>query len=146
MSTQILPKRLKLIIQPLIEKIRDRYSAVEAIYVFGSFPDHLVDRPNDLDVALLLPIPVAKTVDPKEWWTLREELSLLIDCPVDLVNMRIVSTVFQVQIFVTGYRAYCYRATICNEYEGLTLSFYQKLNDERKEILEAIRATGIIYG
>lgn len=65
--------------------------------------------------------------------------------PVDLLNAREVSTVFQKEIISAGRLLYCADPTGVPEFEMLTLSLYQKLNEERKEILAAFRETGRAY-
>jgi hypothetical protein len=57
--------------------------------------------------------------------------------PVDLLNARTVSTLFQKEIIQSGRLLYCADAYAVSEFDMLTLSYYQKLNEERKAILEA---------
>jgi len=65
--------------------------------------------------------------------------------PVDLVNARRVSTVLQKEIVAAGQRLYAGDENAVAEFEMLTLSLYQKLNEERKEILESFEKTGKAY-
>ena len=65
--------------------------------------------------------------------------------PVDLLNVREVSTVFQKEIVHSGRRLYCTDENAVAEFEMLTLSHYQKLNEERKAILDSFEATGRAY-
>jgi hypothetical protein len=64
---------------------------------------------------------------------------------VDLLNARQVSTVFQKEIVAKGRLLYCADKYAVDEFEMLTLSYYQKLNEERKEILEEFERTGKAY-
>jgi len=52
--------------------------------------------------------------------------------PVDLLNARTVSTAFQKEIIQSGRVLYCAGDDALAEFEMLTLSYYQKLNEERK--------------
>jgi uncharacterized protein len=64
---------------------------------------------------------------------------------VDLLNAREISTVFQKEIIESGRLLYCANDDAVAEFEMLTLSHYQKLNDERKAILESFEQTGRAY-
>lgn len=130
----------------LVEQILAHLPDTQAIYLFGSHADGTDTDQSDLDLAVLLPPQRAYTTDQQLWWHLTEELGDLVSAPVDLINFYRASTVFQVQIMRTGQRIYCPEPKLCNEYEGRILSLYQKLNEERAEIIAAIRETGVIYG
>ena len=130
----------------LCPKVLALFPTTQAIYLFGSHVSGSIHEQSDLDLALLLPSHRAFTSEPARWWQLQDELMTLFNRSVDLINLRQSSTVFQVEILRTGRRIYCIDLQLCNEYEGLILSLYQKLNEERAEILSSIRETGIIYG
>jgi len=62
-----------------------------------------------------------------------------------LINLRLVSTVFQKEIVVADRRIFCADRYAADEFEMLTFSYYQKLNEERKQILEEFFKTGKAY-
>jgi uncharacterized protein len=64
---------------------------------------------------------------------------------VDLINLRLVSTVLQKEIITNGRRLYTNDEYATEEFEMLTYSFYQKLNQERGEILAQFNQTGRAY-
>jgi hypothetical protein len=64
---------------------------------------------------------------------------------VDLLSARDVPTVFQMQIVDTGRLLFCPDEQAAAEFEYLTLSFYQKLNEERADILKEFALTGRAY-
>lgn len=66
------------------------------------------------------------------------ELTLALHKDVDLINIRKVSTVFQIQIIDKGKLIFCADEYAKDEFEMLAISFYQDLNEGRKEILENI--------
>ena len=68
-----------------------------------------------------------------------------LDKSVDLLNAREVSTVFQKEIVDAGRRLFTAAGDAAAEFEMLTLSYYQKLNEERAAILEAFYETGKAY-
>lgn len=116
------------IVQALLKSCPD----AQAIYLFGSYADHTTHPESDLDVAVLRP-PLSEKLD---LWNLFSELHGALGVEVDLIDLRRVSTVFQNEIIRTGRRIYCCDAPVCDEFEALVLSQYQKLNQERREILQ----------
>ena len=125
--------------------VLEHYPATQAIYLFGTYgtPDEWPD--SDVDIALLLP--------PED--TERKPHLMLTPChyaledalgkSVDLLNARRISTVFQQEIVENGRRLYCSDEQAVAEFEMLTLSLYQKLNEERKAILDSFEKTGKAY-
>jgi hypothetical protein len=88
---------------------------------------------------------VAKQVGSLALSRLRVDLEGLLRRDVDLINVRLVSTVFQKEIIAAERRIYCADEAAAAEFEMLVLSFYQKLNEERREILEAFFESGRAY-
>ena len=74
----------------------------------------------------------------------RFDLQEALSREVDLLNARQVSTVFQKEI-IGGARIYCADRYAADEFEMLVISYYQKLNEERREILAAFYRTGRAY-
>ena len=128
----------------LVQQILTMFPDTQAIYLFGSYAAGTVSPQSDVDIAVLL--PSHHLTEAVHWWQLQERLVNVVNRQVDLINMRQVSTVFQMEIIRTGQRIFCHQLPVCNEYEALTISLYQKLNEERSAIITAIRETGIIYG
>lgn len=108
------------------------------IYLFGSFAAGQENEKSDVDLAVLLPHEESKKIPSFAMSDVLFELPSLLKRDVDLLNLRKVSTVFQVQIIDKGKLIFCADRYAKEEFEMLTLSFYQKLNEERKEILEDI--------
>jgi len=120
------------------------YPAVQGIYLFGS---HGAGDPwpnSDMDIALLLPHEEAKREQNLFFSKCRFDLEDALRRTVDLINARDVSTVLQKEI-ISGERIYCADQNAADEFEMLTLSHYQKLNQERSEILDAFRKSGRAY-
>jgi len=121
------------------------YPALQAIYLFGlsgtadEWPD------SDIDVALLLPPEQAKNEGHLAVSPCRLALSDRLRKEVDLVNARQVSTVLQKEIIVNGRLLYSADRCPMDEFEMLVLSYYQKLNEERCELLQAFCETGRAY-
>ena len=128
-----------------IKTILDSYPSTQAIYLFGSW-DTEDEWPNsDIDMSVLLPPEQAKSVDYKTWLFLTEKLGDITHKTVDLLNLRQVSTVLQKEVIMADRRIYTDETSAADEFELLTLSFYQKLNQERAEVLEAGLQSGRFY-
>jgi uncharacterized protein len=123
---------MKEIIQDIV---LHHYQDVQAIYLFGSYASDDVRAESDIDIALLLPHQQAKEVPSLLLTPCHLDLEDALRIKVDLVNLRQVSTVFQKEIVFKGQLLYNANAYAVAEFEMLTLSFYQKLNEERREIL-----------
>lgn len=128
-----------------IQSVLNVYPVTQAIYLFGSWgtPD---EWPNsDVDMAVLLPAWQAKSVDYRAWNALAVCLGEIVHKPVDLLNARRVSTVFQKEIVMADRRIYCADEYAADEFEMLTLSYYQKLNEERAGVLTEGLQSGHFY-
>ncbi len=119
----------------------NHYPDVKAIYLFGSYDTEREWPNSDVDIALLLPPANARETGSLALSPLWFELERLFGKTVDLINLRQVSTVFQKEIIMADRRIYCGDEYAADEFEMLALSFYQKLNQERSEVLaEGLRS------
>ena len=75
---------------------------------------------------------------------LHYELETLLNKDVDLTNLRQAPTVLQKEIIVADHRIYCANQYAADEFEMLTISYYQRLNEERAEIIQDALAVGRI--
>ncbi|MBF0525132.1 MAG: nucleotidyltransferase domain-containing protein [Deltaproteobacteria bacterium] len=122
----------------MVTIIRKHYPRVQAVYLFGSIGTEFEREDSDIDLALLFPAVEAKAIGHpalSECWS---ELTSATGRPVDLVNIRLVNTVFQHEIIQTGRILFNADKTAVDFFEMMTMSFYQRLNYERKAILEEI--------
>ena len=116
-----------------------------AIYLFGTYGTAEEWPESDVDIAVLLPPEDARQKPHLMLTPCHYALADALGKPVDLVNARRVSTVLQKEIVQSGRLLYSGNATAVAEFELLTLSFYQKLNEERQDILSSFEATGRAY-
>ena len=100
---------------------------------------------SDVDIAMLLPPDKAKTLGALDLVKTQAELASLLHKPVDLLNLRQISTVFQKEVVMADRRIFTVNEYAAEEFEMLTLSFYQKLNEERAEILSEGLRSGRFY-
>lgn len=135
----------KVMEEQFIQTILTHYPQTQAIYLFGSYAADQQRADSDIDIALLLPPKTAKEAGNLALSQLHLSLVEQSGRDVDLINLRLVSSVFQKEIITEGQRIFCADVFAADEFEMLTLSFYQKLNEERREIMEAFARTGRAY-
>ncbi|MCA1961552.1 MAG: nucleotidyltransferase domain-containing protein [Desulfomonile sp.] len=126
----------------IIRTILRHYPDVQAIYLFGTYGTEDEWPDSDIDIALLLPPQQAKAAKPLPMSGLYGELTTLLEKEVDLINLRRVPTVLQKEVVAADRRIYCADKYAADEFEMLTFSYYQKLNEERAEIVDDGLATG----
>jgi predicted nucleotidyltransferase len=126
----------------IVRIILEHYPAVQAVYLFGTFGTADERPDSDVDVALLLPPQQAKQAGLLALSDLYVELQILLEREVDLINLRRVPTVLQKEVIAAERRIYLADAHAAAEFEMLTLSYYQKLNEERADIIEDALRTG----
>lgn len=125
-------------LQPLTDSILTRFPDAQALYLFGSAVTGEMTQDSDIDIAVLLPVVEAGTADPVLTLEVKPDLDEIAGRRVDLINLRTVSVVFKKEIIFTGERFFTADIAATEEFEMLTMSYYQKLNDERREIIEEL--------
>lgn len=121
----------------VIDTVLKHFPQVQAIYLYGSLGTEFERLESDADMALLLPPARAKAEGSLVLSSLAVDLSRLFRRDVDLVNLRRVPTVLQKEIVTSGRRAYTADAFAAEEFEMLTLAYYLKLNEERRDLVAA---------
>jgi len=135
------------VIEPdvFIQPVLRHYPDTQAIYLYGSYGTDNAWPDSDVDIALLLPPKQARAGRLLAMSPLCAELGSLLKKPVDLINLREVSTVFQKEIIAADRRIHTGNAYAADEFEMLVLSFYQKLSEERAGILAEGLRSGRFY-
>lgn len=126
----------------IVATVLSTYPDTQAIYLFGSYGTEREWPDSDVDIALLLPPDEAKRSVSLLMSDLHFTLEALLKKDVDLINLRQVSTVLQKEIILDERRIFCANEYAADEFEMLVLSFYQKLNEERAEVM----AEGLLSG
>ena len=129
----------------IIQTVLKHYPDTQAIYLFGSYGTGDEWTDSDMDIALLLECKMAKKTGSLLMSDLRFELEALLEKEVDLINLRQVPTVLQKEVIAADRRIYQADEYAADEFDMLTISYYQKLNEERAGILEEILESGRIY-
>jgi predicted nucleotidyltransferase len=129
-------------VHQIIQAISRHHPDVQAIYLFGSHGTENEWPASDVDIALLLSPKQSKSVGSLLASKLHLELEQLLNKDVDLINLRQVSTVLQKEVIFAERCIYHGDRYAAEEFEMLTLSYYQKLNEERAGIVESALAGG----
>ena len=120
------------------------YPAVQAIYLFGGYGTADERPDSDVDVALLFPPGQSDSVGALALSPCADELSRVLGRDVDLINLRQANTVFQSEIIHTGRILYSADENAVDLFEMTVMSSYQKLNEERSDILQEVYRSGRI--
>ena len=96
---------------------------------------------SDLDLAVL----VEGYANPIALFELGGELSDLVGCSVDLLDLRAASTVMQHQILTTGERLWA-KDVRAGLFEAAMLTEKLHLNEMRQGLVQDIQARGTVYG
>ena len=129
----------------IVRIVQEHYPSAQAIYLFGTYGITDEWPESDVDIAVLLPPDDAQRTPHLMLTACHFALAEALGKSVDLLNARCISTVFQKEIVQTGRKLYAGDETAIAEFELLTLSLYQKLNEERKAILDSFHETGRAY-
>lgn len=125
----------------IVDTVLRFYPDVQAIYLFGSYGTEYERPDSDVDLALLLPPSQAKAVGTIAMTDCWSALLDLTGRPVDLINLRQVNTVFQFRVVQTGQLIDAADRKALAEFEMMTMTFYQKLQEERAAIVADIVST-----
>lgn len=126
--------------EQVVAVIRARFPLALAVYAFGSQVQGSAHAQSDLDLAVL----VAGYADPLTLWDVSGTLADVVNCPVDLLDLRAASTVMQYQVITTGRRLWS-AGLPADLFECFVLSEKTALDEARAPLLADIAATGRIY-
>jgi predicted nucleotidyltransferase len=122
--------------------VRKHFPEVQAIYLFGTHGTEDERPESDMDIALLLPPVKAKEAGSLALSDAWSDLESVLGKTVDLINLRLAPTVLQKEVIAADRRIYTGDENAAGEFEMLVISFYQKLNEERAEIIGEVRTGG----
>ena len=126
----------------LAATVSDRLPGLAAVYLFGSQAREDAGPGSDIDLAVL----TLGSLDPVERWKLQEDLAAQAHRNVDLVDLRLASTVMRVQVLRDSCLLADVQPVARAAFEANALSAYARLNEERREILNDIATRGHVYG
>ena len=120
----------------IVRTILEHNPTTQAVYLFGTYGTADGWPDSDVAIAILLPPDEARRQTHVMLTPCHYALADALGKPVDLLNARDVSTVFQNEIIESGRRNYCADENAAAEFEMIPLSYYQRLNEQRREILK----------
>jgi predicted nucleotidyltransferase len=132
-------------VNAIVEIVRRHHPDVQAVYLFGTHGTQDEWPDSDVDIALLLPVPSAKKAGSLAMGVCRGELGSLLGKEVDLINLRCVDTVVQSEILHTARELFVGDRMAADDFNILVMSLYQKLTEERAEIVREILLSGRVY-
>jgi predicted nucleotidyltransferase len=125
-----------------VELVREAWSDVQAVYVFGSHARGDAGPASDLDVAVL----TRTAIDPIVRWEVQERIASALGRAVDVVDLRAASAVMRVMVLGEGHLIFDGARAERELFEATALSDYARLQDERRAILEQVARDGHVYG
>jgi len=125
----------------LISIVKKAVPGLIALYRFGSQAAREARQESDVDLAILAAEPCA----PQRLLELREDLAALLHRDVDLVDLRAASTVLRMQVLAHGECLDSEHDLAREQFEDMAYASYARLNEERRGILDDIRARGAVY-
>jgi predicted nucleotidyltransferase len=124
-------------IDAIKDAVLQHYPNTQAIYLFGSYQTEDEWPDSDVDVALLLSPGESRKAGSLMMSELHAALGSMLGRDVDIVNLRRAPTVLQKEVVMADRRIYTADRYSAEEFEMLTMSFYQKLNEERAGIIQS---------
>ncbi len=128
--------------EPIVAFLQNQVPNLLSLYAFGSQIRGDTHSESDLDLAVL----VGGYADPLKLWELAGSLEDLVNCPVDLLDLRAASTVMQYQIITLGERWWAYDDLQASLYEVMIIREKTELDEARSQILKDIEKRGTVYG
>ena len=129
----------------IVTIILEHFPDTQAVYLFGSYGTEYERPDSDIDIAVLLPILTARSADSLALSKCGSDLESLVNGHVDLINLRLATTVFQHEIIHNGQILFNSNKSVVDSFEMITMSLYQKLNDERKAVIQHIIKTKKVF-
>lgn len=126
----------------IISELREQLEHLEGVYLFGSRQRGDSREGSDWDFAFLSREEHTEEIN----WNIKSAIETKFDVNIDLIDLYKSNTILQIEVIKSGEPVYVGDIHKIREFEFLTLSYYQKLNEERAEILEDIKKRGSVYG
>ncbi|MDR4485713.1 MAG: nucleotidyltransferase domain-containing protein, partial [Nitrospirales bacterium] len=105
------------------------------VYRFGSEAQGTARPGSDIDLAVLAQYPLV----PNTLVELQQGLAVILHRDVDLIDLRAISTVMQMQVLSTGECLFSGDDRARELYEMVVYASYARLNEERAGILDDVR-------
>lgn len=113
----------------------------ETIYLFGSHARGDARADSDLDLAVLGALPL----DPIRRFEAQRDLSALLDCDIDLVDLRNASSVLRSEVVHGGKLLFQRNAAATLDFEARVLGEYAELLEATRALRSDVRARGRVH-
>ena len=114
---------------------------IQALYVFGSRARGDARDDSDLDLAVLAAAPL----DPLQRFEAQRELSAVLDCDVDLVDLRQASSVLRSEVVNGGMPLFQCNPQQILDFEARVLGEYADLLDATRDLRADVRQRGTVH-
>lgn len=129
-------------VNALVDHVRNAVPNLIALYRFGSYAQGTATPASDVDIAIL----AHQALLPSALFDLQQRLAALLHKEVDLIDLHAAPTVLRMQVLSTGECVFSGNDIRREEFETSVFSAYARLNEERRGILDDVRARGSVYG
>lgn len=120
-----------------------RLTGIQALYLFGSWGSEHQTTSSDIDIALLLTPQESKRFTANINMQLSIEIAEIAAVErADVIDLRTADCILQTQVISYGQRFFTSDENAALNFEGLALSSYQKLQQERADIIKDGLASG----
>ncbi|CAM3630357.1 type VII toxin-antitoxin system MntA family adenylyltransferase antitoxin [Parendozoicomonas haliclonae] len=119
----------------VVSKIQSHFGAqLQGVLLYGSRAKGNSRPGSDYDIAILCD----QNIPASECWRLAQDIAATLNQDVDLIDLWQATTVLRKEVVVYGVWLYQRDRVQCEEFVTHTLSQYQNLNVERRDLLAAI--------
>lgn len=118
----------------LINKLREQFSDIIAIYLFGSYYNGHARQDSDLDIAVLF----KEKKNTLAIWEASTQMASTLNLSVDLIQLNTASTVFRYVILSESKLLYCSDINRKDRFEVTAISMYLHFNEARKDLLREL--------
>lgn len=125
----------------VVTALSNAFPQLLAVYAFGSRVHGSAHADSDLDLAVLIP----GYAEPLQLWEAASQLSDVLRCPVDLLDLRRASTVMQSQVITQGKLLWSTQPET-GLFESFVISEKIELDEARSGLLKDITTRGKVYG
>ncbi|GJL61161.1 MAG: toxin-antitoxin system antidote Mnt family protein [Nitrospirales bacterium] len=128
-------------LESAVNYIKSTVPGLLVVYRFGSEAQGTANPRSDIDLAVL----AKNRLMPNMLVELQQGLATILHREVDLIDLRDISTVMQMQVLSTGEYLFSGDDRAREWFEMVVFSSYARLNEERSGIFEDVRARGSVY-
>lgn len=121
--------------------VEELFPEALGVWVYGSVATGSARRDSDIDIAILPDRPM----DGVDRWLRAQEVAARLRRDVDLVDLTAVPPLLRFEAFADGHRVAARDPLACDRFEMTAVSQYQRLNEERRELLDEIAQRGTVF-